>query len=51
MAQANLAHGPNLGPGPQFKKPCSRQCNLLPIQLTQNRCIKSFGRHVKKIYS
>ena len=22
MAQANLAHGPNLGPGPQFKKPC-----------------------------
>ena len=23
MAQANLAHGPNLGPGPQFKKPCS----------------------------
>ena len=22
MAQANLAHGPNLGPDPQFKKPC-----------------------------
>ena len=27
MAQANLAHGPNLGPGPQFKKPCCRVCD------------------------
>ena len=26
----------------------SRQWNLLPIQLTKNRCIKSFGRRVKK---
>ena len=26
----------------------SRQWNLLPIQLTKNMCIQSFGRRVKK---